>query len=492
MKDEILRIEFINKSFKDTKILNDFKLNVFAGEILGLVGLSETGKTLISNILSGLEVIDSGTIYFEEKEVKISSKSTARKLGIFNIHNKLQLVPHLSVADNIFVVRDNSLKKMLLNKKAIYNQTKKILKVIKLDIPPETVIKDLTAAEQHLIELAKAIVEDAKLIVIDDIIESYTEKEINKLKEIMFAFKENGISFLFITNKTEVLQEFADRINVLRDGKSIKTLYKGDYKRELILNLMIGGKFIDRFERENVQIGDEVLKVRGLSTAFIRNISFRLFRREILGILDIEKKISGDFFKLFSGLIPDYSGSIYLEGEKIYLKNCHQIVNSGIGLIAQESIDKGLVLDMNLIDNLILPNMKKISNKFSCINNRVKDYIYDEFIKDSNLADPDEEANLGYFDIYTQQKTLYYKWLLFKPGVLICFNPTARADVVSKKIIFNFLERYVKNDISIIIISSDLNELSSICDRILVASKNRIKREFIKEEFDKINICDFY
>ena len=493
MKSEILRMEHISKYNSVLGRLNDLKLNIYKGEILGLVGLSGTGKTLISNILSGLETIDAGVIYFDEQQVNISSRSISRKLGIFCVHHEMRLVPQLSVADNIFVIKDNSFKKIILNEKAIINQARELLEEIELDISPNALAKSLTIAQQHLVELTKAIAARAKLIVIDDITDSYTLRELEKLKETINRFKKEGVSFLFQSHKAEEILEIADRLVILREGKNVKTLYKGEYNLQEIFTLLIGKELKEVYKRSKAVTGVEVLSIKKLcSQDGIVDVSFKIYRGEILGILDLENKSNVHLSEILTGISPKSSGDIVLEGKKIEIKNFRSALKYGIGIIPQDSIENSLFFNMNILDNLSFPMLKKISNRFSVINKRILKLLSGEFSNQLNLDCNNEKINIDDIDVYTLQKILISKWILYKPKVLIYMNPCGKADIITREIIFSLLDEASQKGISIIIISSSLDEVSLICDRVIVLSQGKLKAEYNQENFDKINLYSLY
>ena len=493
MKSEILRMEHISKYNSLSGTLNDFKLNIYKGEVLGIVGLLGAGKTLISNILSGLETIDEGTIYFNEKQVNISSRSISRKLGIFCVHHEMSLVPQLSVADNIFVIKDNSFKKVILNEKAIVNQTKELLHGIGLDILPNAPAESLTIAQQHLVELTKAIAARAKLIVIDNITDSYTLRELEKLKGTINQLQKQGISFLFASRKPEEILEIADRLVILREGKNVKTMYKGEYNLQVILGLLIGKELKEVYKRSKTVTGVEILKTEKLCCAEdIKDLSFKIYRGEILGILDLENKSNIKLSEVLTGISPKSSGDIYVEGKKIEIKNLRWALKHGIAIIPQDSIESSIFLNMNILDNITFPILKKISSRFSLINSRMVKFLGKEFLNKLNIDRSNKKINVETLDVYTLQKILILKWILYNPKVLIYVNPCSKADIVTREIIFSLLDEASKKGISIIIISSDIGEVSSICDRVIVLSQGKLKAEYSGESFDKINLSSLY
>lgn len=493
MREEILRMEHVFKSFSDINVLSDFKLNIYKGEILGLLGLKHTGKTLVANIIAGIETIDSGFIYFEEEEIDNYLERKSRELGIFYVHNQLQIIPQLSIAENIFVIRDDNLNGLILNKKSIYTMTEKVLSKVELDILPDTKVEKLTKAQQDLVEIAKAVAENAKLIIIDDIIDSYTPLEMKTLKKVIYNLKKQGVSFLFISYKPEALLGFVDRIIILRNGKNIKTLYKEQFDIKLIYSLMLGYKFIENPKKNNnSKTGREILRVENLNTGVLTDISFKLRKSEVLGIFDIDNKSNLEIANVLYGCSSIFSGSIYIDKNEIEIKNINEAIKFGIGMIPREGINSALIMNMNFLDNLVFLIMKKISNKITVLNKRMLKYIKNKYINELEIDIKDKDRSIDFLDIYTNQRILFHRWLLLKPKILIFINPTDNVDLISKEIFLDFLDKFLKKGVSIIIISSNLSEVSSLCNRLILLKDKKIVSEYTQENVEDLNMDDFY
>lgn len=493
MKSELLRMEHICKASLGIDVLDDFKLNVFKGEILILIGLSGSGKTMLANILAGRESMDSGSIYFAEQKVVIGSKSISKKLGIYCLHNKSSLVPQLSVAENIFVIKNNSLRKILLNKKAIDNQTKLLLSEIGLDISPDTPAGSLTLAQQHLVEYAKAMASGAKLIVVEDFTGSYTAREIEKLKQVTLHFKNAGISFLIETHRTVEIFEVADRISIMRDGKNVKTLYRDEFNKDYVFNLLVGREFTRRYERISKRTEKEILRVQELTSPELLNkISFNLYQGEILGILDMENKSNMKLADILTGFSQAFSGEIYLDGVRTEIKDLEQAIKYGIGLIPQDGINSQLLQNMSFPDNLSFLLLKKLKKWLLYINQNLVDCLGEEFRAELGIGENQDKIELENFDLYTRLKILFMKWILYKPKVLICIKPCSIADIVMKEIIYSMLDKATERGIAVILISSDLAEVSAICDRVIVLADEKVKVQFAKNDIPKLAIKDLY
>lgn len=488
MKTEILRMEHITKSRAGVKILDDFRLNIYKGEVLGLIGLSGTGKTAISNILSGCETVDDGRIYFDEQQTLPHNKNARRRNNIFIIHHTSRLVPQLSIAENIFVIKDNSFRKIMVDRKAINQQANVLLREVGLEISPETPAGELSIAKQHLVELAKGISDSTRLIILDEITEFYTFKELCILKETINRLKKKGIAFLFETCKPDELMDFADRIAVLRDGKNVKTLHNGEYSKDLMQSLMVGSEFREHFDREDTITDKMVLRLERLYTEKIEGLSFNLHRGEILGILDLEGKASIEVYNLLTGRVQPKSGNIYLDGSRIQIKNIIQTVRSGIGIVPEGGIYSSLFENMNFIENISFLVMEKMSGFFLNINKKIYDFIAKEYSNVLGLNDEDRYIPVQSFDVFIRQKIMLYRWLLFRPQVLVFANLGAMLDVVTKKVSYAFINEAAKNGIGILMVTSDISEAANICDRVIVISGKRVRGEYTKGEITRLRI----
>lgn len=492
MRTEILRMENIKKSRSGIKVLDYFSMNVYKGEVLGVLGLSGTGKTAISNILAGFENIEDGKIYFKEELVSHLNRNISNNIKIFTIHHTVRLVPQLSIAENIYVIKNNSYKKILVNQRAINHQTRLLLKEIGLDISPQTIASELTLAEQHLIELAKAIAFRAVLIILDDIAESYTIREMDKLKEAIEKIRNKGVAFIYESQKPDEVINIADRITILRDGRNTKTFHKDEYNKNIMINLMVGSEFKESFKRENTITEETILKMNKICTNKIENLSFDLRKGEILGILDLENKASIEVYNLLSGGVQPISGELYLSGEKLTINSISKAIKSGIGLMPENAVNNTLFQNMTYAENLSFMIMKKMSGPLMSLSKRIFSFIAREYRQLLDIDEDDEKEMLKSFNLYTRQKVMLTRWMLYNPKVLVCANPGAMLDIITKEISFSFINEFAKKGVGILLVTSDFQEATSICDRIIVISDKKIKGEYNRDTMIKLNMESLY
>lgn len=492
MRDELLRLENIHKSVSDIKVLEGFRLNLFRGETLGLLGLRNTGKSLIANIIAGLENPDSGTMYFDEEKITHNSQRSSRQRGIFYIYNKLQVIPQLTVAENIFVIRESFLNGVIVNRKAILAETKAILEEVGLDVSPRANVGDLSRAQQHLVELAKALAENAKIIVIDDIVDFYTPMELEILQRVMGRLKKKGVSFLFNSYKPEELTGFADRVIILRNGKNVKTLYENEFDVELMYSLMVGYRFVEPFKVVNDNVGKDVVSLVGVSTKSLRDVSFAVRSGDILGIFDIENKRNVEIGNALVGLDPALSGRVYVEGQQVSIANLEVAVKHGIGVIPKDAIHVSLAPNMSFIDNLVLLIMKKVSNGAMVLNRRMMTFVKNQYMGELKIESKDADTPVGRFDIYTKYRILMQRWLLFRPKVLVVYNPTDNIDLISREIFVEYLDKFVQMGTAIVLISSNLAEVSFLCNRLIILKEQQVVGEFTQENMHNIDMDNFF
>ncbi len=471
MRYEILRLSHLNKSFKNTPTLKDLSLNIFRGEILTILSLNKAGKTLY-NYLSGGENIDSGIVYFEHKKISYAKTLNFIKLGICFISHYPNLVPKLSVAENLYLPFINKQNKTsIINKKYMQKFVQNCLDTIDIDINVNTLVKNLTLIEQRLLELARAYLLENKLIVIDDdSFSSYSHNDIDIINKVVRTLKGKNYSFLFFTHDVKKSIGISDRILILKEGEIIKTFNRDDYDYKCIFKILVGA---DSFKKPKyIHKPDNCLKcsIDIIDPSKKNSISVSAYKGEVLGILDSNSKISD---MLTEGLLDNASTvkfKGFLNGKPFKFKNLKQAKKLGFGFILEHSADTTLFNNRNAEENLSVLVLDKLKYKFfPFINNK----LFNVFKDDYELYDLCENkdpigtsAQLGFFQ---RQKILLCKWLISQPEVLIFIKPFSQLDPISKHLTDIYFDRITANGTTIIIISNDFSVTSSICDRFLFA-----------------------
>jgi D-xylose transport system ATP-binding protein len=477
LKDEyILRIENVTKDFPGVRALSNVSFEIKKGDIHGLCGENGAGKSTLAKILSGVYPHDTyeGKIYFNDEELKFtrSSIEEAIKEGIAIVYQEPVLVPQMTVGENIFLGREPE-DKGIINWSKLFSDTKEILKKYELNVPFFAKVSMLSVGQQQMVEIAKALVQNAKLLILDEPTSALAEAEVNYLMEILKNLKDNGVTCIYISHRLEEFFRITDNITVLRDGRVVDTVRTVDTSEEKVIPMMVGHEMKKRFPVRNSKPGEKILEVKDLSVLaqrkmVIKNVSFDLRKGEILGIAGL---MGSGRTELVTAIFGEYgeriSGEIFLEGKIVKIRSARDAMKYGISLVPEDRKKMGLVLIQEVFKNISLPNLRKFSNALSIDKYKelkeCKKYIDYLAIKTPSLFTITEFLSGG-----TQQKVVIAKWLMQTPKILILDDPTRGIDVGTKYEIYNFINRLAENGVGIIIISSELEEILGMSDRITV------------------------
>jgi D-xylose transport system ATP-binding protein len=477
LKDEhILRIENVTKDFPGVRALSNVSFEIKKGDIHGLCGENGAGKSTLAKILSGVYPHNTyeGKIYFNDEELKFthSSIEEAIKEGIATVYQEPVLVPQMTVGENIFLGREPE-DKGIINWSKLFSDTKEILKKYELNIPFFAKVSTLSVGQQQMVEIAKALVQEVKLLILDEPTSALSEAEVNYLMEILKNLKDNGITCIYISHRLEEFFRITDSITVLRDGRVVDTVRTVDTSEEKVIAMMVGREMKKRFPVRNPKSGEKILEVKDLSVLaqrkmVIKNVSFDLRKGEILGIAGL---MGSGRTELVTAIFGEYgkriSGEIFLEGKIVKIRSARDAMKYGIGLVPEDRKKMGLVLIQEVFKNISLPNLRKFSNALSIDKYKelkeCKKHIDYLAIKTPSLFTITEFLSGG-----TQQKVVIAKWLMQNPKILILDDPTRGIDVGTKYEIYNFINRLAENGVGIIIISSELEEILGMSDRIMV------------------------
>nr|WP_167351579.1 sugar ABC transporter ATP-binding protein [Clostridium ragsdalei] len=486
-------MENITKSFSGVTVLKNSGIEVKKGEVHILLGENGAGKSTLMKILSGAYSKDSGDIVLNGNKVEINSPKDAEKLGISIIYQEFNLVPYMTVAENIYLGREPESKVPgKVNFKKMYNDAQKMIDYLNVDIPVDKPIKSLGIAQQQMVEIAKALSVHSDIIIMDEPTAALTEKEIDNLFKIMRKIKSEGVSIIYISHRLEEFAQIGDRVTVMRDGETIETVnIKGTSIDELI-KLMVGREIKEKFPKVKVDLGEEILRVKGLTKKGVfENINFSLRSGEILGFSGLMGAGRTEVMRAIFGIDSFDSGEIYLKGKKVEINSPMKAIKNGIGFVTENRRDEGLVLQMGVGQNITLASLHKyISNPIK-LNLRkevkeIKDHISKLSIKSSGYRQIAGTLSGG-----NQQKIVIAKWLLSDSKVLIVDEPTRGIDVGAKIEIYNIMNDLVKSGVGIIMVSSELPEVLGMSDRILVMCRGKITGELNKEEATQEKIMHY-
>ncbi|BBU37965.1 MULTISPECIES: sugar ABC transporter ATP-binding protein [Aeribacillus] len=480
MSEYLLQMLNISKTFPGVKALDDVKLEVKKGEVHALIGENGAGKSTLIKILAGVYQPDPGAqFFFEGKEAKIRRPIDATMRGISIIYQDLSLFPNLSVAENIYIGRDSDKHSWKKVDWALMEKTaKKALKELDFEIDVSTPVEKLSIAQQQMVEIARALAFDAKLIVMDEPTSSLSAGEVEKLYEVIFSLKKRGISIIFVSHKLKELFTVSDRFTVLRDGKYVGTYHANELTEEKLITLMVGRKILYEKNKEKAASGKTLLEVRNLAKeGNFKDISFELREGEVLGITGLVGSGRTELAQAIFGINRPYKGDIIINGQKTVIKSSEEAVKKGIAYIPESRKTQGLILRQSIINNISLPVLKKLKNKFLLINRRKEIELAEHYIQSLDVRPPLPYRAAGDLSGGNQQKVVIGKWLSTNPKILIIDEPTNGIDIGAKSEIHKLLRGLAANGMGIIVISSELPEVLAVSDRIIVMRHGRIAGE---------------
>jgi len=493
----ILEMDQITKEFPGVKALDQVSFKVKQGEIHALCGENGAGKSTLMKVLSGLYPAGTyeGNIIVDGKKAEFRRIRDAEDAGITIIHQELALVKDMTVGENIFLGREPK-KWGAIQWDSLYYEAAKWLEMVGLHLKPDTVTSTLGIGQQQLVEIAKALSKNTKILILDEPTAALTESEVDILMGILCELRNKGVSCIYISHKMPEVFHLADSITVLRDGQSIKTLDKNEVVEDDVIALMVGRELTERYPRVEHHPKETVLEVRNYSVwnkdspdqKKIDNVSFSLRRGEILGIAGLMGAGRSELvMSLFGAYEGKSEGTVKIEGKATQIKSISQAIKEGLALVTEDRKRLGLVLDMDVKKNTTLPNLNKIS-RLGTINENEEIKVSNKFVKELRTKTANLETAVGTLSGGNQQKVVLAKWLMSNPKVLILDEPTRGIDVGAKYEIYNLMNQLVENGVAIIMISSELPEVLGMSDRILVMHEGSFAKEFSYHEATQENI----
>lgn len=479
MANTILEVRNINKAFAGNLVLKDVSLKIKAGEVHTIVGENGAGKSTLMKIIGGIYSKDSGSIFLDGNEVSIATPAEAISNRISIVHQELSLAANVSIAQNIFCHREpvnpfGFIKWDELNQKAL-----DVFSRIGLDIDPSLLAGDVNVATQQLVEIAKALSVDARILIMDEPTSSLSEKEVEYLYHIIELLKQQQVSVVFISHKLQEVFKVSDRISVLRDGEMIGTVNKDETSIDEIIRMMVGRSLKDYYPAKSTWLGEPILEAKNLTRdPVFADVSFTLNKGEILGFAGLVGAGRTEILRAVFGADKLDSGQIIVDGEPVTIKNCEDAISVGIGYVTEDRKLLGLFQSMTSRWNIVSSSLKDYKKRFGLIDSEgikksSKKYFGLMDIRPNN--DQIEAINLSGGN---QQKVLIAKWLCANPKVLIVDEPTRGVDIGAKSQIHNYLRELVNDGIGVIVISSEQPEILGLCDRILVIAEGRITKGF--------------
>jgi len=473
----------ISKKFDDFYALKDINLEFFEGQVNVILGKNGSGKTTLTKIINGSIEPTNGKIFIDGKEYSNLNPILSKSLGIFTVHQELLYFPHLSVAENIFI--DNKPKNKLgfVSYKTMIKQASEILSKMGVYINSETLCKNLGLSQLQIIEICRALVQNAKVLIFDEPTAGLTTYEIENLFKIIKELKEKGIVIIFVTNMVEEALSIADRVTILRDGEVVATGSVTSFNLSKVISLIFGS--INRtYPKLKVEKGYTIFSVKNLTKrGIIEDISFDVKEGEVLGIAGLVGSGRSFLAKALFGAEKVDSGEIYVNGNLLKLSSPADAIKNGIAFMSEDRIGTGLFKTLNIADNIISSNIWNIANGFFVDSSR-QEKIANLYIKKLGIKPKEITQKIAFLSGGNQQKVLIAKWLFSRSYVFILDEPTKGLDLASKVEVYNIINELARIGCAIIFISSDFSELIGMCDRILVLHKGKTAGEFSKREMD--------
>jgi ribose transport system ATP-binding protein len=490
MGREILRMENISKSFPGVKALDDVRFNAYEGEVMALLGENGAGKSTLMKILSGVYTKDTGKILLNGKELEVLNPKDAFDKGIAIIHQELNLVPNLTVYENIFLGREETTTYKTLKKDYMIKEAKKLLDRLKVDIDPTLKINEISLAKQQMVEIAKALSLNTSVIIMDEPTDTLTDKEVDILFDVIRELKAEKKAIVYISHRLKEVFEICDRVTVLRDGKFIDERLVSEIDEDEIIKLMVGRTLDEQFPYLKTNTSEFVFEVKNLTNKYVKNISFSLKRGEVLGISGLVGAGRSELGKTIFGLYPIDEGEMILEGKKVEFKSPKEAIENGIMYVTEDRKSEGLVLTMDVKSNITLSSLDKFKRALG-LDKKKEERISEDYRKKINIKTPTLTQKVKNLSGGNQQKVAIAKSLLTQPKVLILDEPTRGIDVGAKREIYDLLNVIKKEGHSVIMISSEMPEILGMSDRIIVMHEGKIKGELTKEEATSEKIMNY-
>lgn len=482
MENYIVEVEGVSKSFPGVKALNKVNFNLKSGEVLALLGENGAGKSTLMKIISGVYEKDEGTLKLFGREVDHLNPLKAQELGVSIIHQELNLCPHLTVYQNIFLGREETSRGVMSDKK-MRKQAEAILKELNIDIDPDEVVGNLSVSKQQMVEIAKALSTDCKVLIMDEPTSALTSKEIEDLFKIIRKLKNEGRGIVYISHKLEELKYIVDRVMILRDGEYITSMMFGETTLEKIISNMVGREIKEKFPRVHAERGKKILEVKNLNAGkLVRDVSFDLHEGEIVGIAGLMGAGRTETTRAIFGADPSESGTIYLEGKEIRIDKPMDAIREGIVLAPEDRKKDGLCTKLSIMDNISLPNLDQLCNKLGMVSKVKEKAMTESTIEDLKVRLAHSGVDAGSLSGGNQQKIVVGKWLARNSKVVIFDEPTRGIDVAAKVEIYNLMNKLKEEGIGVLFVSSEMPEILGISDRILVMCDGRITKELDRDE----------
>jgi len=488
LEEKVLEMRNISKSFPGVRAVDEVTLELKKGEVLALVGENGAGKSTLMKILSGAYTADKGEIYINGEKKKITSPKDALDVGISVMYQEFNNFEPISIAENIFAGRlfTKGLTKAIDYRK-LAEESRKILEEIGLKRNPFEKIRNLSVAEKQIVEIAKALSRDTKILVMDEPTAALNDKEVESLFRLIREIKEKGTSIIYISHRLDEIFQICDRVQVMRDGKSVYISDIKDTSKSKIISQMVGREMTDMYPKRESDKGGYVLEVEKLCTSEVSDISFKVRSGEVLCLFGLMGAGQANIVETLFGIRHMHSGKVKIDGKEVAIKNPRGAKKQGIAYVPSDRKIEGLMLRHSVLSNITLTILEKISN-FLRIDIKKENKEVEKWVSRLNIKTPSYKTLVEKLSGGNQQKVVIAKWIAANPKVLILNEPTRGVDVGAKAEIYGIMEDLCENNVAIIMVSSDLNEVLSMSDRIVIIHEGRINGEVEGKEITQEKI----
>mgnify|MGYP001058773849 FL=1 len=478
----LLELRGICKFFPGVRALDGVDFTLRKGEIHALMGENGAGKSTLMKILTGVYTKDAGTVLVDGKEVNYKNPQEAEKAGIVFIYQELNVMFDLTVEENLFMGKEIHGKFGICDKKAMQKKAQEALNILGVNISPKTVMAELSVGQQQMVEICKALMADAKVIIMDEPTAALTQSETVALFKVIESLRKKGVSMVYISHRMEEIFELCDRITVLRDGSYIGVKNIPETNMNEIVKMMIGREIGERYPSRNVKIGKEVLKVKELTRkGTFHDVNFSVRAGEVLGVSGLMGAGRTEIMQAIFGNLSYESGTIEIDGKEVKISNPRQAMEHGIGFITEDRKTEGLMLDKSIRENISLCNLRRIS-KSSVISREAEKNMVAEAIKDLHIKCFGSYHECNNLSGGNQQKVVLAKWILTNPKILILDEPTRGVDIGAKKEIYSIINKLAAQGVAIIMVSSELPEVLGMSDNIMVVREGEVRGIISYEE----------
>ncbi len=473
MKDTAVAMRHITKEFSGVKVLKDVDFNIYKGRVMALVGENGAGKSTLMKILTGVYLKTDGEIHLNNNPVNFVDTRSSQEAGIAFIHQELNLVKDLSIGENIFLGREPVSGRGRILWSKMFEDSYYWLERLGLNESPRELVKNISVGKQQLVEIAKTLSMDANIIIMDEPTGALTPAETRKLFSVINDLKSEGKSIVYISHRLQEIFEICDDVTVLRDGELVGEKPVEEINEDKVIEMMVGRKLSEQYPRVDVPIGEDILKVEHLSNQFVKDASFTLRQGETLGVAGLMGSSRTELMRTIYGIYP-YGGEIYLNGSKVKIQSPKDALNLGIAYVTEDRKSNGIINGMNVRENITLSSLKKFLGHLGLVYKSKEEKTAAGYMEKMSIKASGTNQLLKYLSGGNQQKVSIAKNLITEPKILILDEPTRGVDVGARKEIYDLINQFKTEGMSIIVVSSDIPEILGICDRIMVMHEGKV------------------